>query len=281
MIEERKKIIGVMTVWGAEQFIEPCIEQSLYLCDEVIVLVGFHNDKMEKWADKTLEICEKYKDKITLVEAPECRNETYTTWRPRALNTLLKNSKLFKNGNWVFLIDVDEFLLKSSMDLIKEKVQEDDYDIMWIDDLFFFFNMTYYTDGCGNYRLWKIQDEKTDGFASTNEWINANHSANFINSPTTFRLGGKYSTFHFSMLCSHDQKITYWETEYNHNQGEKIEWISQKYIKSNLNDENYLREIIRTSPARGGEMKKYEGDFPEYIKKHNLHKVEDFRELYK
>ena len=273
------KIIGVMTVWGGEKFVEPCIEQSLYLCDEVLILVGYHNDKMKKWSDKTLEICEKYGEKIKLIDPPKCINETYVKWRPKTLNKLLINSELFSNGNWVFLIDVDEFLFKSTMDKIKIEIKKE-YNTIWIDDRFFFYNTKYHTDGCGNYRLWKIRDEKNDRFIATNKWANGPKVPHYINTPKVLKLTGDDRIFHYSMLCNPYQKISYWETEYHQKQGAKTNWVSDKYLKTNLDNNKQIIKSIQNSPARGGEMKIYEGEHPEYIVKYDLNKIKDFRKIY-
>ena len=62
------KLVGLITAWGAEPFIEPAIKQGLEYCDELVVSVSANHPTYNRFADNTMEICQKYRNQIKLVE---------------------------------------------------------------------------------------------------------------------------------------------------------------------------------------------------------------------
>ena len=268
-----------MTVWGAETFCEPVIQQNLEFCDEIVLMVGHHHSAMAKWNDKSLEICQKYSDRydnVTLVEAPTCVNEPYNKWRAKTLNILLQKSSIFEIGNWIFLIDVDEFMFKKDLDYIRTQITKN-YDTIWIYDKFFFLNMKHYTGGCGNYRLWKIKNPARDKFTPTNRWIDGPKTAHYVPAPNVLMIPEENGIFHYSLLCDPYQKLDYWATEYPHQQDYKTEWMKNKYLKATLKN---IEELTENSVPRAGKCQYHIGNHPEFIEKFELNKIEDFRTLY-
>ena len=68
------KLIGLITAWGAEPFIEPAIKQGLEYCDELVVSVSANHPSFNIYADNTMQICQKYKNKIKLIKGISSTN---------------------------------------------------------------------------------------------------------------------------------------------------------------------------------------------------------------
>ena len=166
------KIIGLVCAWGSEWISEAVMEQAFYACDEVIVAVGATSEAMKKYEDKTLEVFKKYPVKIVPVNF----KGIWSTSRAATLNDMLKSSKYFEPGNWIWLLDDDEFYSKKDIDKMKLLVASNKYDSIITNEYFYYLNLNYYLNKKdGRCRLWKIQ-KRDDHFVPTQKWSSSKKS---------------------------------------------------------------------------------------------------------
>src|SRR5579872_640835 len=119
------KFIGLICAWGVEDWIKLAITQAINFCDEVIVSVGPHCNQVEKYEDKTFEICKSFENQIKL--EPVIYTGNHNTTKAKTMSAMLKNSAFFNPGNWVILLDVDEFYHLSDMEKIKRELVNGSY----------------------------------------------------------------------------------------------------------------------------------------------------------
>lgn len=255
------KIIGLMTVWGAGPFVEPALKQALEYCDELLVHVGYHHQDMKKFADDTEDICKKYVD---LVVIPQ-HNESYTTWRAKVLNVMLKKSSA-KRDDWIYLVDVDEFFIKK--DFKKAVSMFDKCDSIQFEEKYFVINMKKHVAKISSPRLWKHNRGK---FRPTDKWTKP-----FNN---TLVLPGM---FHYSLLCNPFAKIAFWETERQASQPHKSNWITDIYLEYDVGNDKWLAGSYGDSfETNNGNLFLYKENHPEYIEEAGLPNIQDFREIWK
>jgi len=210
------KFIGLICAWGVENWIELAITQALSFCDEVIVSVGAHCEGVKKYEDKTLEICKSFGDKIKLVGV-EYTGQHNTT-KAYTMNAMLKSSEIFDVGNWVFLLDVDEFYHKTDIENLKTKIE--DYNSVMVCSKIFIRGMKQYVKG-EHYRMWKITNKDCD-FRPTNRWTGE----------TNPQYKSEHIMFHYTFLLDPNMKMDFWKEEYaGKAQNEKVDWMKNVYLK--------------------------------------------------
>lgn len=285
---ESTKIIGVVVAWGAKHWIRPCLDQALKFCDEVLLTVCPITKAMEKFEDETFNIAyEEYgKHRISkrLKIIPGFQGPTHIQTKAPLINHMLSKSEHYKKGNWVFLFDVDEYYLEADLlEILYEIIDEDNYDHVVTNEAYFMVNMQNYykTD---NVRMWKIT-KQGDCFVPTQRWTGTQEEP--------FVLPRQMGKFHFSNLCNPYAKKEFWRTEYPHDQGHKVRWIDDIYLKMNIKDQShwikknkeiYGKKTLFMNSDFETNLKgvtfKYNGPWPECITKYGLHTIKDFRVLY-
>lgn len=282
MILERSvnKIIGLLTAWYAEDWIEPAIEQLLEYCDEAIVSVGYHCAGFKQLKDRTMERALKYRNRVTFVDA--ICGSRMIDGKCSTLNKMLKNSRLFQPGNWLWLFDVDEFYFEDSYKAIKAAIDTGKYDSMRVSEKYFYINMRRYLLSSHG-RLWRIQSDKS-GFNPTQAW--KENLGNIYTLPVDDKRMGM---FHYSLLIDPKYKEMHWKTEYGKEQVIKVRWLKEIYMNYNLkNEEEWVKKNQALTGVRGplmsdgfkgddkGHLFIYNGNHPPFIPQ-KLIDIEDFR----
>lgn len=274
------KIIGLISAWGAEKWIELSIKQALAFCDEVIVNVGPYVKNMEPFEDNTLSICEKFGNDLRIVISDQAT--CHADAKCSTLNKMLRSSKLHKKDNWIWLFDVDEYYLDKEVKEIKDILFNGPYDYLKLNEMYFFINMQKYLKS-ERYRMWRIQDT-AHHFRPTNQW--SGPRTRIFHDP-------KYKYFHYSTLMDQSMKIELFRTEYlglSAAQLEKMEWTKDIYMNYDLeNEDKWIKENEKRygkrqpywksdfKPDKNGHLFTYLGPHPKLIENAGLTKIKDFR----
>lgn len=280
------KIIGCIVAWCAEDFIGPSIEQALEYCDELFICVAPHSKAIAEFTDSTMSIARKMvrqTEKAKLVEWNETSFHAPT--KANILNKMLSRSKMKKPGNWIWVLDVDEFYDKCAYNHIRRFINntQHSHDLVEFQEYYFYINMQYYLKG-SHLRLFKIK-HPNNLFQPTQRWI-------YAENPIV--LNCDYcSMFHYGMLTNPYAKIAFWKSEYpGQEQNNKTEWIDKVYRNYNVNNEYAWIEENRKlfgvaspwfsdsfTPQADGSLFRYTGFHPNFISK-KLQRIKDFRVKY-
>jgi len=274
------KIVGLLTAWGAERWVRSAIEQALEYCDEVLAVVSPYTPEMIPFEDGTRDICKEYK-KLRLLDYRTQMN-TISHAVADVLNHMLENSALREVGNWVWILDVDEFYADSAPVLIRATIKDGIYDHVMVESRFFMINMCHYLNEMGN-RLFRIK-ASDDHFVPTNKWSQL--------VTRIYTLPRDHGMFHYGLLASADMYRVKWQVEYNgKRQSDKVQWIDEIYPNYDIVDEerwieeNRRRFGIRSpwfnkgfTPDIDGKLYRYAGKHPKFIEKTGLTETKDFRE---
>jgi hypothetical protein len=277
------KIIGLISAWGDEDWINLAIEQALYACDDVVVNVGPYASNMIKFEDSTLEKCKAWGNKIRLITSKSTGR--HDTSKANTLNEMMVSSPYFSIGSWIWLFDVDEYYLKHEIDEIKNTVMDSDYNWVLTNEKYFFINMQNHLIDKRN-RLLKIEDT-AHRFIPTQKWPG----------PKSKMYTHKgHGLFHYSTLTDPAKKIEIYRTERSENpiDNDLVRWYKDIYMKFDLNEEEVWTKKQETLfggkgpywngafiADENGKLFKYYGKHPEIIERAGLPQVEDFREYYK
>lgn len=282
------KIIGLVTGWGSEIWMKPAIEQALYLCDEVIVGVGAWSEYMDEFEDGTLDVCAEYKDYENVTVVPYTIRESKVNFAVAAsLNAMLTYSKLYEPGNWIWLLDCDEFYHKRTKTLINEMIATGMFNRIDFQTRFFLIDLYHYVKG-KYVRMWKIEDINMDlykRFNPTHHWTQ---------NPYVGEVPLKDGMFHYSMLKNPHAMVRKWEHEYQGNkQDHKINYANKIYKNYDLADEEYWTTMNldvsgikhpwftdSMEAKKDGHLFEYKDKLPEYVAESKLIEVKDFRKLY-
>lgn len=276
------KIVGLLTAWGAEKWIKPAIEQALEYCDEVMVVVTAFGFPFKKFKDNTYDICKEYHGIKLLDYEPKQRFVNRIT--AEVHNYMLEKSELFLPGNWVWILDVDEYYPESGYKRIKSIIKSGEYDRIIAESKFFMINMQHYLNEIGH-QLIKV-DNVNERFIPTNNWAKRPRSIYII--------PREIGMFHYSMLMNTNIHRIKWGIEYSRtSQSNKVTWLDKIYPKYDLENEDYWVEKnfelsgIRSpwfnegyKPDENGRLFKYDGMHPKFIEKTGFTKIKDFRKLY-
>ena len=199
---------------------------------------------------------------------------------------MLDNSKLFDVGNWVWLLDTDEFYFRDDVKRIKEGLLDTEYNAVSIsDEKCFFINMKYYLDNPDRRRIWKITD-KSNHFEPLHRWTGLLDNVYYH----------KGCVHHYTFMCNPYAKKDHWATEFLGNsegQNIKVRWIDEIYLPFELNkQEKWIAKneelfgkktpLMRSDFGTdvNGKLFEYDGPYPEHIQETDLHNINDFRRLY-
>jgi len=276
------KIIGLITAWGVEDWIRPAVRQALVYCDEVLAVVSPFAPQLRRFEDRTYDICKEY-GRLKLLDYES--SETYIRSAiADVLNHMLKNSDLHRVGNWVWILDSDEFYAESSAKEIIAATRDDaDYDKIVMESRFFMINMQHYLNEAGD-RMFRIMD-MNDRFVPTCKWSRTPRA------PYAIRRANRM--FHYSMLTDTERHRERWLLRYRNTPdvGFKIvKWLDEIYAKYDLGNEDYWIERnfklsgVRSpwvnmgfKPDENGRLFKYNGRHPKFIEEAGLPEIKDFR----
>jgi hypothetical protein len=276
------KIIGLLVVWGCENWIKYIIEESLEQCDEVIACCAPHSPKMIKYRDQTEEILMSYKDvkviKYNLIH-------THSVIKADILNKMLDLSSI-EVGDYIFLRDSDELYSQKTFTNLKKLLQEGYYNEILLQSYYFFINMNYYLISEHD-RLFKFEEcNKKYKFYPTQKW--------YSNNKRSYTVPLEYGMHHYGLLLSPFQKLDMWSEEYQGNeQTNKTTWIDYIYRNYDLKNEDYWNSENKRlfgikSPwfytnfkcDENGRLFRFNDEHPEILKDSGFDKIEDFRRIH-
>jgi len=274
------KIIGLLTAWGARRTVEAAAQQALEYCDEVMAVVSSFAPELRRFEDETYGILKKFK-RINLLDY-RTKETTISYAVADVLNQMLLRSSLYSTGNWVWILDADEFYADSASNLIRSAIDNGRYNQITAESHFFMINTHHYLNETGN-RLFRIESGDR-GFIPTNKWLGKLRNI--------YLLPRKHGMFHYGMLVSAEMYRMKWGVEYKGRcQDEKARWLDEIYYKYDLKNEDYwLRKNLEISGIRSpwfnrgftpnidGKLFRYIGKHPKFIEESGLTKIKDFRE---
>lgn len=272
--------------WGQQEWIRPAIKQALDYCDEVMAVSIPVTPEFKELEDNTYNIFKEYPD-VKLLDIQKTW-PTINEAGANILNYMLQNSKLFLPGNWVWKLSVDEFYSESTYEEIKSIVKEGKYDIITMEEKYFFINMQHYLKG-KHPRLMRVESMK-DKFYPTSYWSRKGGKIHKISRET--------GMFHYSLLQNTKAIRLMWSVEYpgQRQRGiniSAVRWLDEIYAKYDLENEDYWNEKSfemsgYRSPCwsdaftadENGRLFRYNGKHPKIIEEVGLPKIKDFRGYY-
>jgi len=197
------------------------------------------------------------------------------------LNHMLNQSEFYSVGNWVWILDADEFYADSAPRMIRSAIENDWHNQITVESHFFMINTRHYLNETGN-RLFRIEPGD-HGFIPTNKWLGKLRNV--------YVLPREHGMFHYGMLVSAEIYRIKWGVEYKgRHQDNKIRWLDEIYARYDLkNEEHWLRKNLELSgirspwfnrgftPDSNGRLFRYLGKHPKFIERTGLREVEDFR----
>jgi len=230
------KIIGMLCGWAAKDFIKPAMTQAIEFCDEVNVCIAPHSESMEKYEDGTLAIAKSFcdNDKVRWFEFGTGKANNHATAKANILNAMLMNSKYCEPGNWIWILDADEFYPDRTYKQVKKIIRAGVHDRIDFEEFYFYINTKYFLEG-DHLRVFKIKS-MDDIFYPTQRWLGATKPVCLAR----YSLG----MYHYGMLTNPWAKIDFWKTEYPvGNQINKIDWMEKIYKNYDLKDQRFWSTV--------------------------------------
>ena len=113
-------------------------------------------------------------------------------------------SKLFDVGNWMWLLDTDEFHFRDDVRRMKLALNNSDYNAVSIsDEKCFYVNMKNYLTNPDRRKIWKITD-KSNKFLPLQKWTG----------PTDNVYYHEACVHHYTLLLDPYSKRDFWRNEY-------------------------------------------------------------------
>lgn len=286
-MSEKNKIIGIIKAWGAEDWIRPAIRQALEYCDDVAVIVAPFHHTLERFADSTYDICKEYQD-IRLIDFKPSKQYVGDA-TAEVLNHMLETSPLHAVGNWIWILDSDEFYAEGAYKEIKSAIASNQYNWIGARTKVFLINMQHYLKTVDFWHYWRLIKIEDTGY----RFKPAQNWSQKLSHPHL--LSGKNEMFHYSLLTNMDIRRAWWRIELapGPTHPRKINWLDEIYLKYDLENEDYwVNENLKLNgikspwpivgwlPDEEGRLLKYEGRHPKFIEETNLTKIKDFRKCY-
>jgi len=117
--------LGVMSIWGREDFVLPALEQALDLVDEVAVTVCCMHPALEKFRDRSRDLALGFARGEPRVHYLEMLPNYSLKWEvhmSEVLNALLDALRP-ESGDIVWLLDCDEFYNEAAQAEIAERIE--------------------------------------------------------------------------------------------------------------------------------------------------------------
>lgn len=287
-MSDNNKIIGIMKAWGAEDWIRPAIRQALEYCDEVAVIVAPFHQTLERFADSTYDICREYRD-IRLIDFKTSKQYIGPA-TAETLNHMLQTSPLHAVGNWIWILDVDEFYTERTYKEIKSVIASNQYNWIGARTKIFYINMQYYLETIATWHYWRLIKIEDTGyrFKPAQNWSQPLERPHL--------LSRRNEMYHYNLLTNMDMRLAWWRIELapGITYPTKINWLKEIYLKYDLKNEDYwVIENLKLNgikspwlsvgwvPDENGKLLKYESRHPKFIEEAGLPKIGDFREYYK
>jgi len=282
------KLIGVITAWSAEPFIEPAIKQALDYCDEVIVSVSSHHPKLNKFEDNTMDICMKYKNDIHITDGNISNIQMHGYSKGQILKKMLDETNNNKSGNWLAILDADEFYYPEDISSVKDIIKEDKFKRIQMPEKTFVVNTKHHA----NWFRDRFKKIITD---NTSFWTN---DMGYEKDDTPYILETDKGMHHYTFLMNPYFKKEFWTIEYGGanqgNQPKKWGWIDNIYLDMDLNDQiksvekckqlgygNSVLGHFSFKCKEDGTLFTFEGKHPPHIEESGLTEIDDFRKIYK
>ena len=281
------KIIGLICAWGCENWIKYSIQQALEYCDDVFVNISAHSSILNKYEDSTYNVTKGFGKDINLIDLT-FEQSNHAVIKSSILNYMSNLSEHFKVGNWIWILDFDEFYVKDGYNTIKDIMKYTDFNEISVEDYYFYINMSKYLKG-DHPRLFKIEDINMNPsyrFYPTQNWPSHNKKQCTLVREIGMR--------HYGMLMNPNMKLDMWKTEYpGKTQDNKTKWIDYIYRNYDLNNEDYW--ILENEklfgikspwfsnsyvPNKDGKLFVYTGEIPTVLKDSGFDKINDFRKTY-
>lgn len=303
-----KKKIGLITLWANSFWVELALKQALTIVDELHVSVIPFSKALLKFEDDTLDKVKKFKKKEknifiytlddfkfgllnkNIFQSKYFMNNGYhATTKCIVLNEMISNSKYFKKGNWIWILDSDEFYNNDLIYEINKIIEEDTFNTIEVRSKFYFLNMLNYIIS-SHLRLFKIETINTLPlnklrFRPSQKWR--------VIKQKKILTSQKNLMNHYSFLTSIKMREESWKNEfYNNPQKLKIDWLTQIYSKIQLDN---VEASIKTMKFLFNENNIFfkdnfifnNGGFfidgekhPDIIEKTDLKIIKDFRSIY-
>jgi len=273
------KILGLLTAWGARRTVRAAAQQAIEYCDEIMAVATPFAPELKRFEDGTYDMLKSF-SRINLLDY---RTQETTLSRAVAdvLNHMISRSSLCSVGNWVWILDADEFYADSAPKMIRAAIDSGRHNQITVESRFFMINTHHYLNETGN-RLFKIEpgDER---FIPTNKWSGKPR--------VIYMLPREHGMFHYGMLVSAEMYRVKWGVEHEgKRQDNKTRWLDEIYYKYDLNYENrWLRKNLELSgifspwfnkgfrPNFNGRLFQYQGKHPKFIECSGLTRIKDFR----
>ncbi len=283
------KIIGLLSAWASEDWIQYSIEQALGLVDELIISIGPYNEYFKMIGDKTFEKASKYFDnkKIKFVNTICLSNKKISHNRCATLNQMLQVSENVEIGNLIWLLDVDEFFTVEAINEIREFIiNNEDFDDIHLCGRLFGINFNYYVE-THLHRIFKIR--------SKNTYFRPTQSIEPKPEKTAVLLKNN-PMFHYSLLTGEQQRGIYWLSE---DRFKGMLWYMKIYKNYDPFNQNYWMEknlkltgnygfwlfswdiknkiFLNKIKNSNESLIKYCGKHPELLENSSLRSISDFR----
>ena len=281
------KLVGLITAWCAEPFIEPAIKQALEYCDEVVVSVGVHQPNFRRFEDGTMDIVQKYKNDIKIVDTVPPQQNLIGS-RGGTIAKMLTDTGNNKAGNWICILDCDEFYFPEDIDVAKQIIKEDKHLRIETPEKVFVVDTKHYATHQRN-RFKKLIKDNTSF---------RNNEIGYEKANKPFRINDAKGMHHYTFLINPWFQREKWRSEYgnpNHgNQPKKWGWLDNVYMDLDLNDQQksidkckqlgYGNSVLGLFFQGGcrpdGTLYDFDGVHPPFIEESGLTEIEDFRKIY-
>ena len=281
-------IIGLLCMWGCEDWTDPALKQAVECCDEVLVNISTHSPAMDIYKDRTKDIVMGFKG-IKVIEIPF--NQSHHAYvKPYLLGRMLQYSKYFEIGNWIWILDVDEYFSDNAIESVKEILESrhTDFNQIWFEERFFYINMQHYLEADHKriYRIEKNNFNPNFRFFPAQNWCADQATALIIPRDT--------GMFHYGALTNPYMRRDFWLSEYqDQDQMHKVEWHQQIFMNYDLNNQEHWLEKNKEltgcyspwhsedyKPDVDGKLFEYKRKHPKFIQETNLVNIKDFRTYY-
>lgn len=263
----KPKIVGLLTAWGCDQWIGAALKQALCYCDDVVVSVGAHHPSLQKYEDYTQEIVKSFP-----VRTVPTQNEgDHVLTKGRTLQKMLESSEHYKAGNWVWILDADEFYFDADVELCRQAINTGKYNSIELPEKFFYINFRHYLTNSRR-RLKKIVSDDTR-FGQTNR---------FGQEDPVAVIDTDKGIYHYSLLLNPNLKRDFWAIERkNSPQNNKIDWLDNTYLKYDLSQPTKNPQGPHCfQPNENGYLHRYDGVHPHWVETKGFRSVPDFRTLF-
>ena len=280
------RIVGFLTAWGCQDWIQPCISNSLKIVDELYVCVSSHHPDFLDLEDKTQYFVEENFPKRERIKVIKHPNNTDSRIMPdwykcEILNRMIKEAKLEEN-DVIMIIDADELYSDKHIEDIRFCSKYGFFDSVVIQARYFCIDLDHYVINEDMERIFRYK--KGSDFSPTQRF----------NPKPLNRLVLDDYMFHYTMLLNPEMKRRYWKYSPVNNpkiSKMKIDWLDKIYMKWELgSDEFWKNENQKITGHNGFWIKNdmvenngglfiYDNEHPENIRE-KFKSIKDFRTIW-